>query len=78
MQLFHSGIPGCKTQFCWLNIAIRNVSKEQSLATTKHIKPTFKSHLKIFGRKLIKNPMRLLELRNSHHLFKETGWGIHS
>ena len=60
--IFNSGIPGCKTQFCFLNITIKNVFKAQSLATTNDIKPTFKSHLKIFGRKLMNKPMHLLEL----------------
>ena len=39
-------MPGCKTQFCLLNITIKNVSEEQSLAITNDIKPTFKGHLK--------------------------------
>ena len=39
-------MPGCKTQFCLLNITTKNVSEEQSLAITNDIKPNFKSYLK--------------------------------
>ena len=51
-----------KLDFACQNITIKKVSKEQSCAATNDIKRTFKSHLKIFGRNLIKNSMRLLEL----------------
>ena len=58
--IFNYGIPGCKTQFCFLNITIQNVFKAQSLATTNDIKPTF-------------NEQTNALIRISHHLSREKG-----
>ena len=66
-------MPGCKTQFYLLNITIKNVSKEQSLAAINDISPTFKSHFK-YLEEINQQPNALVRITNFTSPFQRSSF----
>ena len=64
------GFQNAQPKFSYDNVTIKNVFKAGILPTNIDKNLTLKVIKKIFVRKLIKNSMRLLELRLSHGTFK--------